>query len=80
MAMRRKYATMRHQWDVAQRREDSAAETVMRGREISALMCSWKTFIRIETKEINIACTVHSQLVRSRFASLEMCITGHFQN
>jgi acetolactate synthase regulatory subunit len=78
--MRRKYAMMRHQLDVAQRRKDPATERVTKEREIPSLMCSWKTFIRIETKKINVAYTVHSQLVRSCFASSDMFIVGGFQN
>jgi hypothetical protein len=79
-AMERKYAMLRHQWDATQRRKDPVAEKVTRKREILALVCSWKTFIRIERTEINVTSTVHSQLVRSRLASSEMFIVGRVQN
>jgi hypothetical protein len=79
-ALRRKYAPMKHEWDVTQRRKDPAVEKVTREREIPALVCRWKTFIRIETKEINVAYIVHLQPVRSRLSSSEMFIVGHFQN
>jgi hypothetical protein len=78
--MQRKYATMRHQWDVTQRKKDPSAEMGIKEREITARVCSWKTFIRSETKEINVASMVHSQLVRSRFANKEMCTVVYFQN
>jgi hypothetical protein len=71
---------MRHQWDVTQRRTNLAAEKSTKEREILALVCSWKTFIRIDTKEINVAYTMHSQLVRSRFANAELSVVGRFQN
>jgi hypothetical protein len=35
-------------------RKDLAAETVTKECEIAALVCSWKTIIRIETKDINV--------------------------
>jgi hypothetical protein len=70
---------MRRLWDVTQRRKDSVTAKVTKKCEIPALVCSWKIFIRIETKEINAASTVHSQPVRSRFASAEMFIVGRFQ-
>jgi hypothetical protein len=45
---------------VTQKRKDPTAEKVTKEGEILALVCSWKTFIRIETKEINVTSTVHS--------------------
>jgi hypothetical protein len=79
VAVRRKYAMIRHQWNVTQWKKDPVTEKATKESEIPALMCSWKTFIRIETKEINVASTVHSQLFRNRFASKEMCIVWRFQ-
>jgi hypothetical protein len=64
---------------VTQRRKDPAAEKATKECEIPALMCSWKTFIKIETREINMTYTVHSQPVRSCFASLEIFIVKRFQ-
>jgi hypothetical protein len=79
-AVQRKYVMIRHQWDLTQRRKDPATEKVTKKHEIPALMCIWKTFIRIETKKINVASTMHSQLVRSYSASVTMFIVWRFQN